>query len=249
MLMTPLAALRTALEVRLDGDARHWLHRALAQAGDSAQPAGPSDDQPRPWERYFTEAGERCGRPAASGSAPREPAPADPAPLVSSRSSGRPDGPSDLAEAARVLLLHAAGADTVALRRLHTHGTADERRAVLRALPHLRTGPDALPLVEDALDSGDPGLVAAAVGPYAEEHLEQEGWRRAVLTCLFAGVPLAAVSGLERRATGDAELVRMLNAFAAERAAAGRRVPGDLRRVLELACRPPRRAGVGPERA
>ena len=286
MLMTPLAALRTALEVRMDGDARQWLRRALAEAGDSARPAGSSANQPPSWERYFAEAGSRCRRPSTPRPLSREPATDgsatgsqatdgsatgsqatdgsasdDSAPDSSGESVGpastaglpglrglpgfpsTPE-PTDLAESARVLLLHASGADTATLNRLYTHGSGDERRAVLRALPHLESGPDALPLVEDALLSNDPRLVAAAVGPYAEKHLDAGGWRRAVLKCLLTGVPLAAVSGLERRATGDAELVSMLNDYADERTAAGRSHPGDLRRVLELACRSPRRASA-----
>ncbi|MBR7679119.1 EboA domain-containing protein, partial [Streptomyces daliensis] len=90
----------------------------------------------------------------------------------------------------------------------YEHGSAEERRAVLRALPHLpfAARPDALPLVEDALRANDTSLVAAAVGPYGAAHLDPHAWRHAVLKCLFTGVPLEAVAGLETRARGDAEL-------------------------------------------
>ncbi|MET9445501.1 EboA domain-containing protein, partial [Streptomyces sp. NPDC006610] len=81
------------------------------------------------------------------------------------------------ADAARVLILAAAHADPPALRRVYGRGTAAERRAVLHALPHLVPGPDALPLVEDALRTNDTRLVAAAVGPYAARHLDAHGWR------------------------------------------------------------------------
>ncbi|MGD6755533.1 EboA domain-containing protein [Streptomyces sp. BH105] len=138
------------------------------------------------------------------------------------------------ADAARLLLLHAAGADTATLTALYTQGTAAERRAVLIALPHLVTGPDARPLVEDALRANDTRLVAAAVGPYAAAHLPAHAWRHAVLKCLFTGVPVAAVARLADRARGDGELARMLGDFAAERTAAGRPVPDDLHRVLAL---------------
>lgn len=138
------------------------------------------------------------------------------------------------ADAARLLLLHAARADTATLTALYTQGTAAERRAVLRALPHLVAGPDALPLVEDALRANDTRLVAAAVGPYAAAHLPAHAWRHAVLKCLFTGVPVDAVAGLADRARGDTELARMLGDFADERTAAGRPVPDDLHRVLAL---------------
>ncbi|MGZ3102540.1 EboA domain-containing protein [Streptomyces sp. H72] len=138
------------------------------------------------------------------------------------------------ADAARVLVLHAARADTDALTRVYSQGTADERRAVLHALPHLVSGPEALPLVEDALRTNDTRLVAAALGPYAARHLDAHQWRHAVLKCLFTGVPLDEVADLAGRARGDAELARMLTDYVAERTAAGRPVPEDLHRVLAL---------------
>ncbi|MFF4833677.1 EboA domain-containing protein [Streptomyces sp. NPDC001315] len=147
--------------------------------------------------------------------------------------AGRRCGPG-YADAARVLILDAARADPAALTRVYFQGTADERRAVLHALPHLVPGPDAVPLVEDALRTNDTRLLAAAVGPYAARHLAPHHWRHAVLKCLFTGVPVAEVSDLARRAHGDAELARMLDDYAAERTAAGRPVPEDLHRVLAL---------------
>ncbi|MET9391146.1 EboA domain-containing protein [Streptomyces sp. NPDC006624] len=138
------------------------------------------------------------------------------------------------ADAARVLILDAAHAGTDALTRVYFQGTADERRAVLHALPHLVSGPGALPLVEDALRTNDTRLLTAAVGPYAARHLDAHAWRHAVLKCLFTGVPVDHVADLDRRARGDGELARMLGDYAAERTAAGRPVPGDLYRVLDL---------------
>ncbi|MER6135155.1 EboA domain-containing protein [Streptomyces sp. NPDC001815] len=147
--------------------------------------------------------------------------------------AGRRCGPEH-AEAVRVLLLHAARADAPTLARVYRQGTADERRAVLEALPHLVPGPEALPVVEDALRTNDTRLVAAAVGPYAARHLDVHNWRHAVLKCLFTGVPVDAVADLSRRARADAELARMLSDYADERRAADRPVPDDLHRVLAL---------------
>ncbi|WP_327698738.1 EboA domain-containing protein [Streptomyces sp. NBC_00459] len=141
---------------------------------------------------------------------------------------------TDHADAVRVLILHAAHAGPDALTRVYRQGTAAERRAVLHALPHLVAGPDALPLVEDALRTNDTRLVAAAVGPYAARHLDAHNWRHAVLKCLFTGVPVDAVADLHHRALADTELARMLDDYAAERTAAGRPVPEDLHRVLAL---------------
>ncbi|WP_326574732.1 EboA domain-containing protein [Streptomyces sp. NBC_00481] len=146
---------------------------------------------------------------------------------------------TDHADAVRVLILHAARADTDALTRVYRQGTADERRAVLHALPHLVPGPDALHLVEDALRTNDTRLVAAALGPYAARHLAPHQWRHAVLKCLFTGVRVDEITELPRRAHGDLELARMLGDFAEERTAAGRPVPEDLYRVLALTALPP----------
>ncbi|MBA2946555.1 EboA domain-containing protein [Streptomyces sp. PSKA28] len=147
--------------------------------------------------------------------------------------AGRRCGP-EYADAARLLLLHAAGADPATLTGIYAQGNAAERRAVLHALPHLVPGPQALQLVEDALRTNDTRLVAAAVGPYAAEHLDPHNWRHAVLKCLFTGVSVDAVAGLAERARADAELARMLVDYANERTAAGRPIPEDLHRVLAL---------------
>ncbi|EKX63185.1 EboA domain-containing protein [Streptomyces ipomoeae] len=146
---------------------------------------------------------------------------------------------AEYADAVRVLILHAARADIDTLSRVYRQGTADERRAVLHALPHLVPGPDALHLVEDALRTNDTRLVAAALGPYAARHLSPHHWRHAVLKCLFTGVPVDEIGDLARRAHGDTELARMLGDFAEERTAAGRPVPEDLYRVLALTAPPP----------
>ncbi|MCX3288726.1 EboA domain-containing protein [Streptomyces sp. NEAU-H22] len=147
--------------------------------------------------------------------------------------AGRRCGPTH-ADAARVLILDAARAGIDALTRVYFQGTADERRAVLHALHHLVSGPDALPLIEDALRTNDTRLLSAAVGPYAARHLTAHAWRHAVLKCLFTGVPVDHVAELSRRAAADGELARMLGDYAAERTAAGRTVPEDLQRVLDL---------------
>ncbi|MEV8536624.1 EboA domain-containing protein [Streptomyces sp. NPDC051211] len=159
------------------------------------------------WELRFAEAGRRC----------------------------RPAGGDGAADTARVELLAAARPDAADTARLYHHGTAAERRAVLLALPRLDLpAADGLPLVEDALRSNDTRLIAAAVGPYAAEHLGPHAWRHAVLKCLFTTVPVAAVADLAQRAAGDRELARMLDGQAAERLAAGRPVPEDLHRVRAL---------------
>lgn len=118
---------------------------------------------------------------------------------------------------------------------LHRYGDPAEQRAVLLALPQLEDADDSfadlgLPLVRAALRGNDTELIAAAVGPYAARHLDQDGFRQAVLKCVFCDIPLARVAGLTERA--DRELARMLADFAHERVAAGRDVPADIWPVL-----------------
>jgi len=147
------------------------------------------------------------------------------------------------ADAAREALLLAVPGDTAyvsaVVTRLYDHGDAAERRAVLLALPALDApervnaiGDAALPIVRDALRTNDTRLVAAALGPYAAAHLDDDAWRQAVLKVLFTGIPVEQVAGLADRA--DEELARMVRDYADEREAAGRVVPPDARTVLAL---------------
>lgn len=127
-----------------------------------------------------------------------------------------------------------ARAVTAAYRR----GDTAEKLAVLAALPVLdeatslrdAVGDALVPLVRDALRTNDTRLVAAALGPYAGEHLDDPSWRQGVVKAIFMGIPLDGVAGLDERA--DDELRRMVRDFATERRAAGREVPADALRLL-----------------
>ncbi|AYY14773.1 sugar phosphate isomerase [Actinobacteria bacterium YIM 96077] len=143
-----------------------------------------------------------------------------------------------LEDQVRIVLLAAAAeasTDPDLLRQeigaLYRFGDADEKRAVLRALSVLDTGPELLPLVDDALRTNDIRLIAAALDGYGARHLPADAWRQGVLKCLFVGVPLAAVSMLDERA--DAELARMVADFCHERSVAGRTPPPDAWKVLD----------------
>ncbi|MDG4828955.1 EboA domain-containing protein [Solwaraspora sp. WMMD1047] len=187
------------------------LRAALARVPDGGWLAGAVRRvaaDPAAVARCFPAAGRRCGR--------------DPLP-------GLPDWSAD--QGARALLLAALPADGLADRvaEVYRWGDAAEKLAVLKALPILPLGAAGVGLLADAIRSNDPRLVAAALGPYAR-HLDQAMWRQAVLKCVFMGVPLAAVDGLDDRA--DAELGRMLAGLAAERTAAGRDMPADATALL-----------------
>jgi hypothetical protein len=156
----------------------------------------------------FPQAGRRCGR----------------GPLA-----GAPGWTVD--EAARALLLAALPSDAAAgeVAALYRYGDAGEKRAVLKALPLLDLGDAGVPLLHDAIRTNDTRLVAAALGPYARR-LDDAAWRQAVLKCVFMGVPLAAVHGLDDRA--DGELAVMLAGLSTERAAAGRALAADAADLL-----------------
>ncbi|MFB7032683.1 MULTISPECIES: EboA domain-containing protein [unclassified Streptomyces] len=213
------AVSRTALDARLTATARAWLDDALTEAAGT----GPDADH------------RRTGPDAASARTEPITTSTGTGPVWEARfaAAGRHCG-HEHADAVRVLLLTEARTGPETLAFLYHRGSAAERRAVLHALPHLVGGPEALPLVTDALRTNDTTLVAAAVGPYAAAHLDQQAWRHAVLKCLFVHVPVDVVAGLGRRARGDATLARMLADHAAERTATGRDVPHDLERVLAL---------------
>ncbi|MFE5734184.1 EboA domain-containing protein [Streptomyces sp. NPDC056528] len=232
---------RAALDARLTPTARAWLDDALSEAAGTAPdtgrtPAGPDADRAHGGPDAASARTDPDTAPARTDpdTVPTDPVPPPWEPRFAA--AGRHCG-HEHADAVRVLLLTEARADPETLALLYHRGSAAERRAVLHALPRLVGGPEALPLVADALRTHDTTLVAAAVGPYAAVHLDQRAWRHAVLKCLFTGVPVAVVAGLRRRARGDATLARMLADHAAERTAAGRDVPHDLERVLALTAR------------
>ncbi|MFG3052266.1 EboA domain-containing protein [Kitasatospora sp. NPDC048239] len=118
--------------------------------------------------------------------------------------------------------------------RLYRHGDDAERRGVLRALPLLPGSlvDLGLELVADALRTNDPRLIAAAMGRFAADHLDQAQWRQGVVKCLFTGVTLPAVADLVART--DSELLRMARDLAEERLAAGREITPDLRALLGM---------------
>jgi hypothetical protein len=194
--MTP-AGLEDLLAARLAADARAWL----AEARDKVAV------DPAAIRVLFPAAGRKCGR----------------GPL------GEDEGWT-VDDAARTVLIAALPLTGSALTReiddLYRFGDAAEKRGVLRALSVVDPGDGNLPIVRDALRTNDTRLIAVALGAYGARHLDAAGYRQGVLKCVFTGIPLAGISGIDSRV--DDELVRMLREFAAERIAAGRPVPDDV---------------------
>jgi hypothetical protein len=194
-----------ALEQRVSPEALAWLREAVAEV----------EHDPAVIRTRFPMAGRKVGR-----------APLD------------PDADADdvhaatIDDAARTLLLAALGdAAAAELPDLYRFGDAAERRGLLRALPYLDVGADAMPIVDDAIRTNDTRLVAAALGPWATEHLDDAAYDRAVLKCVFIGVPITPLHGLPARAT--AQTARMLAAFVHERVAAGRDIPAEVWDVID----------------
>jgi hypothetical protein len=140
-----------------------------------------------------------------------------------------PDTPEwSAGQAGRAVLLSRLGPDEITT--IYQQGDANERLAVLKALPLLDIGDAGVPLLHDALRTNDTRLVAAALGPYAG-HLDAGTWRQGVVKCVFMGVPLEVVDRLDDRA--DAELGFILGGLAEEREAAGRTIPDDAAALLD----------------
>ena len=133
-------------------------------------------------------------------------------------------------DAGRTLLVLAA--DGEGLDELYRYGDAAERRGVLRSL-ELLDAEAGLGLVEDAVRTNDPRLLAAALGPYGMSRLDDEALHQAVLKCVFVGVPLAALPADQLAARTTPALSRMLAAYVRERVAAGRDVPPDVWPLIE----------------
>ena len=212
-------SLAEAVRAATTGEGWAWLTRSVDEIGSNPALAA----------SCFPAAGRRVGRdPLVGHWGLHGWEPAHPPP-------GGPIFTWTVDDAARYLLLDALG-DRAGdeIEALYRYGDSAERRAVLRWIGRRGERPApaaALAIVEDALRTNDPRLVAAALGPWAVRRLDSHAFRHAVLKCVFMGVPLAGVEGLAERA--DAELARMLAGYVAERRAAGRSVPDDVWPIID----------------
>lgn len=207
--------LRTALDARISPDGRAWLAGALERLDSDSSAV----------RTLFPAAGRRCGRGPLH--APEA------APAVTGRARMW-----TVDDAARTLLMAALPLPGSGLAEeiatLYRYGDAAEKRGILRGLGPLDAastlGDRALPLVHDGLRTNDTRLLTAALATYGAHHLPPQAYRHGVLKCVFLGIPVDDIAGLDERA--DPELARMLTDYAREREAAGRDVPADLRRIV-----------------
>lgn len=194
------------------GPGRDWLDEVAAQVVEN----------PQRIERHFPAVGRKVGR------APLRPD-VDP--------QGLRGSVDDVARARLIATVVKATDPATAARiltDLYRHGDDAERRGVLRGLAAIDS-PESLvaagvALVNDALRTNDPRLVAAALGEFAGRHLPAVEWRGGVLKCIFMEIPLAAVAAVEERR--DADLKVQADNLADERRAAGRSLSPDLTALI-----------------
>ncbi len=146
----------------------------------------------------------------------------------------------ELVDLARLALLTAALAERTPeqalslIETLYETGEQREQESVLRALARL---PQAARLGSVAIEACRTNSVAvfsalACDNPYPAAHFPELHFNQMVLKALFLGVPVARIAGLDTRK--NAELSRMVRAYASERRAAGRPVPADVDFVIAL---------------
>lgn len=110
-------------------------------------------------------------------------------------------------------------------------GDNDERAALLRTLPLLPEPERFVDLGIEACRSHVQSVFEAIAceNPYPARHFPDQNFNQLVLKSFFTGVAVKRIEGLADRRS--AELVRMAQAYASERRAAGRSIPADLNLV------------------
>jgi len=205
--------LTTELVAAIDaGDARAWLVEQLAVAGEPARFAA-----------AFSGAGRRLGRAAIREAAA--------AAITAAGLRWPVTGADECGRAALLLAAVAAMPDerhVGFVRDLLRRGEVRERQAVLRVLAALPAPARFVELAIDACRTNVETVFAAIAcdNDFPARHFPAPAFHHMVLKALFIGAPLARVAGLAER-TSD-ELVRMVDAYVSERAAAGRAIPADV---------------------
>lgn len=147
-----------------------------------------------------------------------------------------------------LLLCHLPATDgptlVAALDALFRCADVAEAAAMYQALPCLPHGPSLVARAREGLRSNQKPLCAAVAltNPFAHRHFDQDAWNQMVLKCLFVGLPLHEIQGLDAR--HNRALSMMLSDYARERRAAARPIPWDLWRAAVPHLPPERLADV-----
>ncbi|WP_058556876.1 EboA domain-containing protein [Thiohalocapsa sp. ML1] len=156
-------------------------------------------------------------------------------------------GRDDAARACLLLTALDTGAEPPALvDALFRAGDERERAALIKALCLLPEPARALATARAAGRSNSMLLYAALAleNPYPACCYDERDFNQVILKCLFSGLPISRVTGLQSRA--NPSLSRMCEDYHDERIAAGRTLPADIwlalvphagDRGLALACR------------
>jgi hypothetical protein len=226
--MSPAAPIQTVDDCAAAIDLlRRWLARTLRV--EAAQWLDAEIDRQRDGldERRLGMAlglvGRRVGRAELSLSA------ADLASAQALRSRWRPDT-WGTDEAARVALMLATwigdeGIFAARVDRLCVTGELTEHIACLKGFAVFPAPERLLGRAREAVRSSvQPVLEAIACqNPYPADHFDEAAYNQMVVKCVFSGVPIGTIIGLDERRNDD--LLRMVRDLVSERHAAGRVVP------------------------
>lgn len=118
------------------------------------------------------------------------------------------------------------------VRDLVRRGEVRERCAVLRVLAALPAPERYREIAVDACRTNvlDVFCAIACDNAYPARHFRDAELHQMILKALFVGAPAGRIDGLAARRTP--ELIRMVQAYASERRAAGRTVPDDAQLVI-----------------
>jgi hypothetical protein len=213
---------------------RHWLKRVLP--ADAVQWLDGEIDRQRAGldERRLGMAiglaGRRAGHAGLSLSA------ADLAAAQASHSRWQPDTWTTN-EAARVALLLATWRGdeerfAALVDRLCATGELTEHVACLKGFPVFPVPAKLLARARAAARSSTQAVFEAMAchNPYPAHHFDADAFNHMVVKCVFSGVSIGAVVGLDERRND--ELIRMMRDLVSERHAAGRAVPDAVHRWI-----------------
>jgi hypothetical protein len=213
---------------------RQWLARVLA--ADAAQWLDGEIDRQRAGfdERRLGMAIGLAGR--RTGRAELSLATADLVAAQALYSRWRPDTWST-DEAARVALMLATWQGdeerfAALVDRLCATGELTEHVACLKGFAVFPASAKLLPRARAAVRSSTQAVFEAMAchNPYPADHFDAEAFNHMVVKCVFSGVPIGAVVGLDERRNDG--LVRMMRDLVSERHAAGRPVPDAVHRWI-----------------
>jgi hypothetical protein len=212
--------------VRDRDNVRAWLEKAL----DDSRRAGPASAE---FAGAWSSAGRRLGRTPLVVSEDDRHA------LAADRALFLPFGWGTDELGRALLLLAATQGQPQALMSplvedLFRKGEMREQQALLRVLAYLPEPPAYVSLAAEAVRGNVVSVLEALAcdNPFPATYMDGPAFNQMVMKAVFNDLALARIVGLPART--DAELRRMARALASERRAAGRTVPQDLQRLIDV---------------